>query len=80
MYKVYWTQILGDEFSEREDVRGHDLTDLSAALTFCEDLRTQRRNGAKIRHIVMSAENPNSVGEAGVADVKPGYDWKKRRQ
>lgn len=53
---------------------------MTDALTYCEDLRTQRREqSAPISHVTMASENPNSVGQAGVAEVGPDYNWKKRR-
>jgi hypothetical protein len=52
---------------------------MTDALTFSEGLRTQRRNGAKIEHIIMCAENPDQVGEAGCTSAGPDYEWRKRR-
>ena len=53
---------------------------LSDALAFAESKRTARRNGDKISHVTISTELEDSVGEAGVSEPSPGYDWKKRRQ
>lgn len=78
MFKVYWTQIQEDG-SGSELVCGVSHSNLTDALKFSEALRAERRNGADITHITMSSENPDSVGQQGVADVLPGYDWKKRR-
>ena len=49
------------------------------ALKFSETLRKARREGELIDHIVMSCENPDSVGQQGVDVTGPEYDWKKRR-
>lgn len=53
--------------------------DLNDALAFAEELRMKRRAGAKYSFISLVAEDPNSVGEAGVSDKLPeGYDWTKQ--
>lgn len=77
MFKVYWTLV--NDQREKEHC-AFETTLLTEALTFSENLRRQRREGAQISHIVMSSENPDSVGQQGVNDILPeGYDWKKRR-
>ena len=57
-----------------------DSNKMSAALTFMEELRAKRRAGEEISHVCMQSEMPESVGEAGVADPKADYDWRKRRE
>jgi hypothetical protein len=48
-------------------------TKLLLALTYAETLRKAGR-----RHVTISTELAESVGKPGVAEVLPGYDWKKR--
>lgn len=49
--------------------------DLLGALKLTE---AKRKEG--LRHVVLSSENPDSVGQKGVSDKLPeGYDWTKRR-
>lgn len=68
MYKVYWTN------PHNNESYGRDLGTLREALDECKMLRDSGR-----RFVTMVSENPDSVGQPGVADVGPGYDWKKRR-
>lgn len=77
MFKIYWTEFQKNEATAFfKDFTEDGLTD---ALQFAELLRKRRREGEYIRHIVLSSENPNSVGEPGVAAPSPSYSWKKRR-
>jgi hypothetical protein len=77
MFKIYWTEIQENEaIALFKDFTEDGLTD---ALQFAELLRKRRREGQDIRHVVLSSENPNSVGEPGVAAPSPCYSWKKRR-
>ena len=82
-YVVYWieTRRIADYFDEWDEERvnheKHD--DLGKALKFSESLRKRAKNGERIRHIAMSVENHDMVGELGVAGPPPGYDWRKRR-
>ena len=66
MYKVYWTY--GDQ------THGQEFEDMTEALKYCQYLR---RTGQKF--VTMCSELADMVGEFGVAEVGPGYDWKKRR-
>jgi hypothetical protein len=78
MYMVYWTAVNnGVKTPHQKEFNSGDMT---SALKFMEDLRTQQRAGEGIRFVTMSSENPNSVGHPGVADPDPSYAWKKRRQ
>lgn len=56
-----------------------EIVELTEALRFTEEMRKRQREGEPIRFVSFVGENPNSVGYPGVDDVKPGYDWKKRR-
>lgn len=78
MYMVYWTLI--DAEAKTPCCKEFDSEEMSAAMTFMEELRTRQRNGEGIAFITMSSENPNSVGPPGVADPGPDYAWKKRRR
>jgi hypothetical protein len=74
MYKVYWTE---DGKPQVEDFEDNELT---TCLQFMEALRIQRRTGVRnTSFITMVAENPNSVGQAGVDETGPGYreQWNK---
>jgi len=66
MFKVYWTedgQSCGQEFQE-----------ICLALDRCQVLRN-----AGHRFVTMSSEIADMVGEFGVTETGPDYDWKKRR-
>ncbi|WP_395012231.1 hypothetical protein [Undibacterium sp.] len=77
MFKIYWTELQENEAKPLfKDFTEAGLID---ALQFAELLRKRRREGQDIRHVVLSSENPNSVGEQGVAAPSPSYSWKKRR-
>lgn len=57
-----------------------DTVDVEVALKRCEQLRADRRAGSKFSHITFVLEHPDQVGELGVSNPPPGYDWKKRRK
>ena len=74
VYKVYWSQVEGDQMTSK--FKDFDKDGMTAALKYMETLRGDRG----IRFISMSVENPDSVGKQGVDEVNPDtYDWKKRR-
>ena len=77
VYKVYWSQAEGGQ--SRVMSYGFLKGEMTLALAFTEQLRVQQRTGGSISHIVMSCENPDSVGHQGVDVVGPEYNWKKRR-
>ncbi|MBI1892060.1 MAG: hypothetical protein HYS18_15545 [Burkholderiales bacterium] len=78
MFMVYWT--VGD----REEGCAHSKffasSEMGAAMHFMEQLRMRKRAGESIGFVTMCSENPQSVGQAGVADPAPDYNWKKRRR
>jgi len=77
MFMIYWSvSIDGQEQACSKEFANDCMVD---ALQFTESLRAKQRQGAAIRHITMSCENPDSVGPAGVAATGPEYAWKKRR-
>ena len=77
MFMIYWSVNMdGQKLANSKEFGRNAMLE---ALQFTESLRLQQRQGASISHITMSCENPDSVGSAGVADVAPGYAWKKRR-
>jgi len=67
MYKVYWTGPDGDACFQ-------DFEDMSEALARCQLLRSIGR-----RFVTMVSEPVGMVGEFGVAETGPDYDWRKRR-
>lgn len=67
MFKVYWTYAGGVIGSE-------EFQDISPALDRCQELRNSGN-----RFVTMASEIDDMVGEFGVADVGPDYNWKKRR-
>lgn len=73
MHRVFWIEA-GEPRSEAFSNEA-----LSAALTFAESLRARRRTGESVSFVTIASEDPGHVGEAGVADPDPGYDWVKRR-
>ncbi|MGV3742482.1 MAG: hypothetical protein ACO1NO_09265 [Burkholderiaceae bacterium] len=83
MFVVYWLEHeklegMGEGPSPGFQTFGKD--DMSAALKFMEELRTQQRSGERnIAFITMCSENPNAVGKTGAADPDPDYAWTKRR-
>jgi hypothetical protein len=70
MFRVYWTE---------DCPISKDFEEISPALKFIEELRIIQSEYDTIRHIVLSCENPNSVGKHGVDTVSPDYNWSKRR-
>ena len=78
MFMVYWTEVEND----RNIAHGQsfDSGDMVSAMRFMEGLRMRQRTGEAVCFITMSSENPDSVGQAGVADPSPDYNWKKRRK
>ena len=77
MHMVYWTVVHEDGLETKTQVFTED--DLSAPLKFMEGLRKEQYETGNVRFIVMSSENPNSVGKAGASAAGPDYDWTKRR-
>lgn len=73
MHRVYWM----DGLTPRTEPFGNDA--LAAALAFAESLRRRRRDGEPVSFVTIVSEDPAHVGEPGVADPEPGYDWVKRR-
>lgn len=83
---VYWiTKPSGEGmfpgFSEPK-CRTFKATELVAALAFCQDQRT-----AGMRHVSLSSENADSVGEPGVNSIVDGktpdghdYEWSKQHR
>lgn len=74
MYKVYYTGSDNKPYA-------NEFNDMGDALKHTQYLRE-----ADMRYVVMSAENPNSVGKPGVDSVIDGvlpdgniYEWKMRR-
>ena len=64
-----------------------EVAELNTAISEAEGLRKKRRDGADIRHVTMSAEYDDMVGQIGVTAVENGktpdgqdYTWKKRRE
>lgn len=78
MYMVYWTE--SGEAGSSARAQEFPSEQMAAAMQFMEALRARQRAGEGIAFIAMAAENPNSVGHAGVADPAPDYNWKKRRR
>ena len=78
MYMIYWTEIIDDTRNPYQ--ASFSQTDLRAALQFMEKLRQRQRAGDPVCFVVMSSENPDSVGHAGAADPHPDYNWMKRRK
>lgn len=73
-------------YSTETEPLSFSTSDMSVALKFAEDLRRQRKEGLKISHITLSAEDSNQVGQNGVASVENSktpdgvdYSWVKRR-
>jgi hypothetical protein len=78
MYMVYWTIV--EEGQSRACCAPFGSDDMMAAMRLMEQLRSRQRAGEAIRFVTMSAENPDSVGPAGVAEAGADYKWKKRRR
>jgi len=75
MYKIYWTDPIGN------DCHSEDFEDLATALKASAFHRSVGR-----RFVTMVSENPDVVGKPGVDGIVDGklptgetYDWKKRR-
>ena len=73
MFKVYYTD------PKTWLAHAHDIQTLSEALQCTEMLRK-----SEMTCVTMVSENPNSVGKAGVDEIKDGvcpdgvaYDWSK---
>ena len=78
VFMVFWMESAEDgKMVPRSQEFGAD--DMSGGLAFMEALRTSQMNGAQVRHITMSSENPDSIGRRGVDVVGVGYGWTKRR-
>jgi hypothetical protein len=73
MHRVYWME----GSTPRTETFGADA--LAAALAFAESLRRRRRHGEPVSFVTIASEDSAQVGEPGVADPDPGYDWVKRR-
>jgi hypothetical protein len=73
MHSVYWME----GATPRAEVFGSER--LADALAFAESLRRRRRAGDAVSFVTIASEDPAHVGEGGVADPAPGYDWVKRR-
>jgi hypothetical protein len=73
MHRVFWM----DGATPRS--RGFDSDALSEALAFAESLRARRRAGEALAFVTIATEDPAHVGQGGVADPAPDYDWIKRR-
>jgi len=78
MYMVYWTLV--DQQQRTPHAKAFDSSQLREAMQFMEELRSRQRAGEGVSFIVMSSENPHSVGLPGVAETGPDYAWKKRRR
>ena len=66
-FKVYWTEAGGA-------IGGEAFQDVGQALARCQELRNLGR-----RLVTMASELDDMVGEFGVTEAGPDYDWKKRR-
>ena len=73
MYRIYWT--------DGNIAQGIYTSTLAGALRICEGKRQ-----AGYTFVTMASEDPNSVGQPGVDEIKNGvlpdgndYEWKKRR-
>jgi hypothetical protein len=78
MYMVYWTEVHASIHNAHE--RLFDSGDLVGAMKFMEELRIKQRNGEPLCFIVLSSENPDSVGNPGVGEPSADYSWTKRRR
>jgi len=66
MFKVYWTH--GDQNY------GQEFAAMTQALNYCQELRNLGRS-----FVTLCSEQSDMVGEFGVTETGPDYDWKKRR-
>lgn len=90
MFMVYWSTragtgaeddgMRGDGEAWQPHARAFPNDGMREAMQWMEALRTRQRAGEEIAFVVLSSENPHSVGHPGVADPSPDYDWKKRRR
>ena len=69
IFKVYWTDISGESTHQ-------DFEDMGEALNWMQVLRDTH----DCKFVCMASDNVDSVTKLGVAEVGPGYNWKKRRQ
>lgn len=74
MFRVYWTE--QQEQTVQSYFKYFETHAMSEALLLMESLRKLQRAGKALRHVTMFAENPGSVGKAGVADPPSNYQWK----
>ena len=86
MFLVYWMRETNWEervFDETKLVTSDCLSfnsdEMTSAMKFMETLRKQQRDGGTVSFITMCSENPNSVGNPGVDETGPDYNWTKRR-
>jgi hypothetical protein len=77
MFVVYWIEIQKEVKTPK--CKEFDLHEMTRTLEWMESLRKIQREIGGIGHIVMSSENPNSVGLSGVDVTDASYNWKKRR-
>ena len=68
MYRVYWAS------PDDGHACSEDFDDMTAALEQCQLLRSIGR-----RFVTMVSEPVGMVGEFGVSETGPDYDWRKRR-
>jgi hypothetical protein len=73
MYMVYWIE------SDSPVSKSFDSSELSLALNHSESLRQRQRSGEAISFVTIASENPQCVGQGGVASPPPDYNWTKRR-
>ncbi len=77
MFMVYWSAGMGEAMQAHAQAFPADQ--MVAAMQFTETLRSRQRAGEAISFISLCSENPDSVGQAGVAETGADYNWKKRR-
>jgi hypothetical protein len=78
MYMVYWTVV--ENGIKMPHAKEFDSAEMGAAMSFMETLRARQRASGDVCFVALASENPNSVGQAGVAETGPDYNWKKRRR
>lgn len=78
MFMVYWSA--GAENGLMPQAQAFPSDQMGAAMRFTEALRARQRAGEAISFITFCSENPDSVGQAGVAETGEDYQWKKRRR
>lgn len=79
VFMVFWME-RGDDGTMVARSQEFGTEDMSGGLALMQALRARQLNGAEVRHITMSSENPDSVGRQGVDVVDEGYSWTKRRR